>query len=93
MKRLITLIRISVATIIATAILSGCAVVNAISNPCVENKADGTRICTIDDSNQNVTTRTIERDHKIFVSTCSNGYCTEFKEINAAKDKLPESQP
>ena len=72
-------------------LVSGCTLVNAISNPCVENKADGSRICTFDDSTQNITTRTIERDHKMFVSTCSNGYCTEFKEINAPKEKLPEN--
>lgn len=62
-------------------LLSACSILAGLGNSCEENKADGSRVCTMNDSNQNVMTRTIERDHKLFVSTCSNGNCTEFKEI------------
>jgi hypothetical protein len=77
-----------VVSVTAAALLSSCTVISdlaGLSNSCVENKDDGTRMCTMIDTNQNITTRTIERDHKLFVSTCSNGNCTEYKEINAAK--------
>ena len=63
---------------------SACSVVTGISNSCNENKADGTRMCTTIDSTQNVTTRTIERNQKLFVSTCSNGNCTDYKEVGSS---------
>lgn len=68
----------------ATIGLPACSVITGISNACNENPADGTRICTSVDTSQNITTRTIERDHKLFVSTCSNGNCSEYKEIAGA---------
>ncbi len=70
--------------------LSGCSIITGLSNSCMENKVDGSRICTLIDTNQNITTRTIERDHKLFVSTCSNGNCTEFKEVAAARSSVTE---
>ncbi len=87
MKRLLLIAYI----VIISNLLSACGVMNIINNPCTENKADGSRICSFEDGSQNLTTRTIERDHKMFVSTCSNGYCTEFKEINAPKEKPVEN--
>jgi hypothetical protein len=69
---------------LAVLLLSGCSLISGLSNSCVENKVDGSRMCTMIDTNQNVTTRTIERDHKLFVSTCSNGNCTEYKEVVSA---------
>jgi len=71
--------------VLAVLLLSGCSIITGLSNSCIENKADGSRMCTMNDTNQNVTTRTIERDQKLFISTCSNGNCTEFKEIAGAK--------
>ncbi|MET3106623.1 aspartyl/asparaginyl beta-hydroxylase (cupin superfamily) [Oxalobacteraceae bacterium GrIS 2.11] len=71
-------------SIVAVALLSGCSLISGLSNSCVENKTDGSRICTLQDSNQNITTRTIERDNKLFISTCSNGQCSEFKEVGIA---------
>jgi len=72
------------ALIVVSIFLSGCSLISGLSNSCVENKADGSRMCTLIDNNQNVTTRTIERDHKLFVSTCSNGNCSDFKEVGGA---------
>lgn len=71
--------------LITASLLGGCSAITGLSNSCIENKVDGTRICTMADSNQNVTTRTIERDHKLFVSTCSNGNCSEYREISGEK--------
>jgi hypothetical protein len=67
-----------------TVLLSACSVVTGISSSCNENKADGTRMCTTIDSNQNVTTRSIERNQKLFISTCSNGNCTEYREVGGS---------
>ncbi|PRC92392.1 hypothetical protein [Solimicrobium silvestre] len=67
---------------VATTTLSGCSLISGLSNSCMENKTDGSKICTMIDSNQNITTRSIERDHRLFISTCSNGNCTEFKEVD-----------
>lgn len=69
------------ACVISAILLCGCSVITGISNSCVENKTDGSRMCTSVDTSQNITTRTIEREHKLFISTCSNGNCNEFKEI------------
>ena len=66
---------------LAATVVSGCSIITGLSNSCVENKTDGSRMCTMLDTNQNITTRTIERNQKLFVSTCSNGNCTEYKEI------------
>ena len=73
--------------IVAASVLlvTACSVITGVSNSCSENKLDGTRMCTTIDSSQNITTRSIERNHKLFVSTCSNGNCTEYKEIGAAE--------
>ena len=68
-------------TMISAVLVCGCSLLNGLSNSCIDNKSDGSRICTMIDSNQNVTTRTIERNQKLFISTCSNGNCTEFKEV------------
>lgn len=76
------------ACVFAASLLSGCSLITGISNSCVENKVDGSRMCTIADNNQNITTRTIERDHKLFISTCSNGNCTEFKEVGIADSAM-----
>ncbi len=67
----------------------GCSMISGLSNSCVENKADNSKICTIIDTNQNITTRSIEKDRKLFISTCSNGYCSEFKEINPGSHLPP----
>ncbi len=64
--------------------LSACSVITGMSHSCDENKTDGTRMCTTIDTNQNITTRSIERDHRLFISTCSNGNCSEYKEVGAA---------
>ena len=64
-------------------LLSGCSLITGISNSCIDNKSDGSRICTMIDTNQNVTTRTVERDNKLFISTCSYGNCTDFKQVVA----------
>lgn len=77
-----------VLTIIMSAQLSSCSYISGLSNSCMENKIDGSRICTMIDSNQNITTRSIEREHKLFISTCSNGSCTEFKEVSAPAPEL-----
>lgn len=79
---------LSALTVITSALLSSCSYISGLSNSCMENKTDGSRICTMIDSNQNITTRSIERDHKLFISTCSNGSCTEFKEVSAPAAEL-----
>jgi len=76
--------------VVASIFLSGCSLISGLSNSCVENKTDGSRMCTLIDNNQNITTRTIERDHKLFVSTCSNGNCTDFKEIGNNPAAMPK---
>ena len=78
------------APVFTAILLSGCSLITGLSNSCVENKTDGSRICTIIDSNQNITTRTIERDHKLFISTCSNGTCTDFKEVLSTPAVAPK---
>lgn len=72
--------------VLAMTLLSGCSLISGISNSCIDNKADGSRICTMIDTNQNVTTRTVERDNKLFISTCSYGSCTDFKQVVANPD-------
>ena len=72
-----------ITTPLAVLLLSGCSLISGISNSCIDNKNDGSRICTMIDTNQNVTTRTVERDSKLFISTCSYGNCTDFKEVVA----------
>jgi len=64
--------------------LSGCSVMSGVSRSCEETKSEGTRMCTTIDSTQNITTRSIERNHRLFISTCSNGSCTEFREVGSA---------
>ena len=63
--------------------LSGCSAISGISHSCDENETDGTRMCITIDTSQNITTRSIERDHKLFISTCSNGNCSEYREVGA----------
>jgi len=72
------------ASTLSASLLTGCSLVTGLSNSCMENKTDGSRMCTMIDSNQNITTRSIERNNKLFISTCSNGNCTEFKEVVSA---------
>jgi len=69
-------------------LVSGCSVITGVANSCSENKADGTRMCTTIDSSQNITTRSIERNRKLFVSTCSNGNCTEYKEVGSNPESM-----
>ena len=68
-------------TLLPCLCVNACAFLPATSTSCMVNPTENSKICTITDSSQNLTTRTIEKAGKLFVSTCSNGACSEFKEM------------
>jgi|GEM_PF-4445694 len=59
---------------------------------CIANDA-GERICTLTDHQTGLTTRTIERQGRLFVSTCQMSQCGPFMEIGTARDPAPVAAP
>jgi hypothetical protein len=68
----------------AALLFAGC---STISPTCI-TQADESKICSITNPAIGLTTRTIERGDKLFVSTCQMSQCSPFEEIPAGQRKM-----
>jgi hypothetical protein len=70
----------------AALLLAGCSA-TAQTTTCI-TQADDSKICSITSPAIGLTTRTVERGDKLFVSTCQMSQCSPFEEIPAGQRKM-----
>ena len=64
--------------VLASLLAGGCALLG--NDNCVKQE-DGGKVCSIADKSTGLTTRTIEYQGRLFVSTCQMSQCSPFEEI------------
>lgn len=70
----------------AALLMAGCST-TASDASCI-TQADESKICSITNPAIGLTTRTIERGDKLFVSTCQMAQCSPFEELPAGQQRM-----
>lgn len=79
-----------ITALLASLLAGGCALLG--NDNCVKQE-DGGKVCTIADKSTGLTTRTIEYQGRLFVSTCQMSQCTPFEEIGNGPAPAAPSAP
>jgi hypothetical protein len=70
----------------AVLLIAACST-TAPSATCI-TQSDDSKICSIANPATGLTTRTIERGDRLFVSTCQMSQCSPFEELPAGQKKM-----
>jgi len=64
----------------AAAMLAACSMFSVQDSNCI-TQTDGAKVCSLTHPALGLTTRTVERGDKLYVSTCQMSQCTPFEEL------------